>query len=382
MQSQSAQSWSAHNPVAVHFGPGCRTALRPRLSGQKLLVVTTARGRAQFTADPVLGTIQADLSWVDTVQPNPGLTDTQAEIDRLAGQSFDAVLAFGGGSAMDAAKALAAALAPSLTPGLPCRDLATLIADPGTHLDRPLLPLHAITTTSGTGAEVTPFATIWDHENRRKLSLASPRLFPQTAIVDPELTYGLPHAATVSTSLDALNQAFESVWNRNRTPLTTLMAARAIALGLDAIPRLAADPGDHTARAMIAETSLLAGLCISQTRTAICHSISYPLTAHFGLAHGMACAFTMGAVADLVLERAPEALSEVAALSGHGTATALVAALHRVLAALDISARCRAALPGTEALMALRPDMHTPGRADNFSLEMNDDTLALVLTRS
>ena len=378
MQSQSAQSWSAHNPVAVHFGPGCRTALRPRLSGQKLLVVTTARGRAHFTADPVLGTIQADLSWVDTVQPNPGLTDTQAEIDRLAGQSFDAVLAFGGGSAMDAAKALAAAL----VPGLSCRDLATLIADPGTHLDRPLLPLHAITTTSGTGAEVTPFATIWDHENRRKLSLASPRLFPQTAIVDPELTYGLPRAATLSTSLDALNQAFESVWNRNRTPLTTLMAARAIALALEAIPRLAADPGDHTARAMIAEASLLAGLCISQTRTAICHSISYPLTAHFGLAHGMACAFTMGAVADLVLEHAPEALSEVGRLSGYGTAAALVAALRDLLAALDISAQCRAALPGTEALLALRAEMHTSGRADNFSFAMNDNILARVLSRS
>ncbi len=374
----SAQPWTFNNPVKVHFGAGCRKTLAGQLAGQKLLVVTTARGRAQFTADPHMGTIQADLTWMDRVQPNPGLTDTQAEIDRLAGQNFDAVLAFGGGSAMDAAKALAAALAP----GLPCRDLATLIADPGTHLDRPLLPLHAITTTSGTGAEVTPFATIWDHENRRKLSLASPRLFPQTAIVDPELTHGLPRAATLSTSLDALNQAFESVWNRNRTPLTTLMAARAIALALDAIPRLAADPGDHTARAMIAETSLLAGLCISQTRTAICHSISYPLTAHFGLSHGMACAFTMGAVADLVLERAPEALSEVARLSGHGTAAALVAALRDLLAALDISAQCRAALPGTEALLALRAEMHTPGRADNFSFEMNDDILARVLTRS
>ncbi len=373
-----SHSWSLHNPVKIHFGAESRKVLSGILTGQKVLVVTTARGRAQFTDDPFLGTTQAELTWVDSVGSNPGLIETQAEIDRLAGQEFDTVLAFGGGSAIDAAKALAAALAP----GLACRDLAELIAQPTKHLNRPLLPIHAVTTTSGTGAEVTPFATIWDHQNRKKLSLASPRLFPATAVVDPELTYSLPAAATLSTSLDAMNQSFESVWNRNRTPMTTMMAARAISLAWDAIPRLAANLDDHDARILIAESSLLAGLCISQTRTAICHSISYPLTAHFGLAHGLACAFTMGAVADLVLTQAPEPLTEVAQLSGHTTAETLVASLHKLLAALDISAQCRARLPETEALLALRAEMHTPGRADNFSLAMNDNILAWVLTRS
>ena len=374
----TSQPWSFHNPVKVQFGAQSRKALAATLAGQKLLVVTTARGRAQFTDDPHLGTIQADLTWVDSVSPNPGLTDTQREIDRLAGQDFDAVLAFGGGSAMDAAKALAAAL----TPGLACRDLATLIADPGTHLDRPLLPIHAVTTTSGTGAEVTPFATIWDHENRKKLSLASPRLFPVQAVVDPELTHGLPAAATLGTSLDAMNQAFESVWNRNRTPMTTLMAARAIGLALQAIPRLVADLDDHPARAQIAEASLLAGLCISQTRTAICHSMSYPLTAHFGIAHGLACAATMSAVAHEVLEHAPDGLDEVAALNGMAGARALVAHLDTVLAGTDLRALVAADLPEPEAILALRGEMFTPGRSDNFILPVDHDMLGRVLTRA
>jgi phosphonate metabolism-associated iron-containing alcohol dehydrogenase len=369
--------WNFHNPVKVHFGAGCRKVLATGLARHKLLVVTTARGRAQFTADPHLGMLQSDITWSDRVNSNPGLTDIQAEIDRLAGQAFDAVLAFGGGSAMDAAKTMAAAL----TPGLACRDLATLIADSGRHLTKPLLPIYAVSTTSGTGAEVTPFATIWDHQNRKKLSLASPRLFPVTAIVDPELTHGLPRAATLSTSLDAMNQAFESVWNRNRTPLTTLMAARAIKLAFEAIPRLSVDLDDHDGRTLIAEASLLAGLCISQTRTAICHSMSYPLTAHFGIAHGLACAATMSAVAHEVLTAKPAGLAEVAALNGLTNAISLVQQLDSVLQTTDLRRFLATELPKRDAVIALLADMYTPGRSDNFILQVDHDLLTRIIER-
>jgi phosphonate metabolism-associated iron-containing alcohol dehydrogenase len=369
------QPWYHHNPVKVHFGPECRKTLASALTGQQVLVVTTARGRAQFTSDPHLGALQSKITWSDRVRPNPGLIDTQAEIDRLAGRNFDAVLAFGGGSAMDAAKAMAA----TLTPGLDCRDLSTLIADPFKHLSGPLLPLYAVTTTSGTGAEVTPFATIWDHENRKKLSLASPHLFPTTAIVDPELTHGLPHAATMSTSLDALNQAFESVWNHNRTPITTLIAARAIKLAFEAIPRLATNLEDHDARALIAESSLFAGLCISQTRTAICHSMSYPLTAHFGIEHGLACAATMSAVAHEVLARKPDGLIEVAEMNGLADAKALVEQLDVILQAADIRGLLGGKLPSQGAIIALLDDMYTPGRSDNFILDVDHELLTRMI---
>lgn len=379
MPPMPSQPWTFQNPTRVQFGAGARAALAPLVAGKAVLIVTTARGRRQFTADPVLGPLAASnlVSWVDSVAPNPGLHETQVEIDRLAGQHFDAVVAFGGGSAMDAAKALAAAL----TPGLATRDLATLIAAPAQHLKGPLLPIHALTTTSGTGSEVTPFATIWDHRHKKKLSLASPLLFPATAIVDPDLTHGLPAAATLSTSLDAMNQAFESVWNRNRSPVTTLMAGRAIGLALQAIPRLHADLNDHAARALIAEASLLAGLCISQTRTAICHSISYPLTAHYGLDHGFACAFTMRAVADLCLKGAPEGLDAAAQVSGHGSAGALVAALNATLEAVNLNA-ATAILPDREALVALSGEMVTPGRSDNFILPVDPAVLAHILRTS
>lgn len=380
MSPASSPSWQFRNPVHIHFGAGCRSALAPLVRGGRLLAVTSRRGKLQFLADPVLSSLApACITWMDSVSSNPGLADIQIEIERLAGQKFDAIIAFGGGSAMDAAKALAAALAP----GLATRDLATLIAAPAEHLDRPLLPLHAVSTTSGTGAEVTPFATIWDHKNRRKLSLASPRLFPVTAFVDPDLTMGLPRDVTVSTGLDALNQAFESLWNKNSTPLSLAFASRAVGLALSALPRLDTAPQNAlAARADMAEASLLAGMAISQTRTALCHSISYPLTAHFGLAHGWACAVTMQAVAELAFAAEPALFEDVARNAGLMSAYNLLERLRELLESLGVKAMSRGALPDLDQIIPLIPQMFTPGRSDNFILPITPGLLEKILRDS
>lgn len=372
--------WTFHNPTRIRFGAGSRSALAALIAGKSVLIVTTQRGRRQFLEDPVLrASIDGSrTSWVDSVEPNPGLAETQAEIDRLKGQDFACIVAFGGGSAMDAAKALAAALSRGATTS----DLASLIAAPATTLGAAALPIHALPTTSGTGAEVTPFATIWDHARKAKLSLTSPLLFPATAIVDPELAYALPMGATLSTGLDALNQAFESVWNRNRSAMTMTLAARAIDLSLSALDRLHHDLEDHGARIAMSESSMLAGLCISQTRTAVCHAISYPLTAHFGLSHGMACAFTMAAVSQRVLAHAPHLLEAVAERTGDGSGAALVERLTGVLARIDVPGVAAKAIPDLAALLDLRGEMYTPGRSDNFVLPVTNDLLGELLSAS
>lgn len=371
-------SWDFHNPVRVAFGTGCRSRLVPQLHGHRLVIVSTARGRDQLMHDPHLAALGAGAFWVDSVTPNPGLAETQAEIDRLVGHDFDAILAFGGGSAMDAAKALAAAL----TPGIATHDLHQLITAPAEYLVAPTVPVHAIPTTSGTGAEVTPFATIWDHNNRKKLSLASPLLFPTTATVDPELTHGSPRDVALSTGLDALNQAFESLWNRNRTPLSQMVASRAVGLALGALPRLAASPEDTAARVGMAEASLLAGMAISQTRTALCHSISYPLTAHFGLAHGWACAVTMVAVAELAFAAAPVLFDQVARMADIGTAADLLARLQEVTRALGVREIARRSIPDIAAVLTLLPEMFTPGRSDNFIIPVESGQLETILMSS
>lgn len=371
--SGGSPSWSFHNPTRIRFGTGSRAILTEELKGMRLLAVSSARGRRQFEGDALTGVVAATFEWVDTVRANPGLAETQADIDRLSDHVFDAVVAIGGGSAMDAAKALAMALAPGQT----YRDLGRLIREGGEALVAPL-PVYALTTTAGTGAEVTPFATIWDYANRKKLSLFHPKLFPVLAVVDAELTYGLPDEATRSTGLDALSHAFESVWNKNRNPITIMMAARSIALGLEGLPRVVVDPEDRDARGMMAEASLLAGLCISHTRTALAHSISYPLTAHFGIDHGLACAYSLGPISRYVFDKAPDILSEVAVLAGFGDARSLVDALENVLRRLDVTMLLKNDLHDKD-LAKLRSEMITPGRSDNFLLPVSEDLLDMVI---
>lgn len=378
MQNDRIDGWRFSSPTETRFGNGCRASVLDLVRGKRILIVTSARGKRQFLADTVLSGVDADVVWVDDVKQNPGLDDLRRQIKTLDAQVFDAVVAFGGGSAIDAAKALAAV---SGSHPDEC-DIGTLISEPGRMAGRSVPPIYALTTTSGTGAEVTPFATIWDHANRKKLSLTSPALYPTAAFVDPELTYGLPMSATLSTGLDALNQAFESVWNRNRSPITTLMAARAIGLGLEALPRLHHNLADADARSLIAEASLLAGLCISQTRTAICHSVSYPLTAHFGLPHGFACGLTMSAVAHLVHDHPSGGMQQVSSILGYRSAQQLAEKLDDVLQTIDLRAIVDEHLPNEGEVIALVDEMHTPGRADNFIVTPSKSLIISLLQKS
>lgn len=364
-QPMRSAGWKFHNPVKVHVGRGCRAALLDELAGCSLLVVTTRRGRRQLGEDPILGRLleQNEVHWVDGVRENPGLADLQAEIDRLADCQFDAVLGFGGGSALDSAKVLKVALASA------CRGqaLSTLLSQPHLHAEADTKPLYMVPTTAGTGSEVTPFATVWDHSERKKLSLAGPAVWPSATFVDGALTDSVPFDVTVSTGLDAINQAAESIWNRNANSITLAYAIRALRLGFDALPSLAGRRGDQQgARDQMAEASLLAGLAISHTRTALCHSISYPITAHFGVPHGLACAFTMPAVLRYNLQAEDERFAELAqALTGSRALEGLVRKFDDLHAELEVRSRVRKMVPGFDALSALKGEMYTPGRADN-----------------
>ena len=380
--SVAQTDWRHHNPVCVHFGRGVRARLTELVLGVRVLVVTTARGRRQFEQDPLLGPLCASMQcvWIDEVETNPGLTELQGVIDRLKDEAFDAVVAFGGGSAIDSAKVLAVALSSELA-GMPLR---ALLADPALHREARPKPLYALPTTSGTGSEVTPYATVWDREQRKKYSLAGPAAFPYMAIVDPDLTDGLPEPVTLSTGLDAINQAAEAVWNHNMTPLSEAYSLRALRLGFHALPRLLGDPDDLTARADLAESSLLAGLAISQTKTGLCHSMSYPITAHFGVPHGLACAFTMPAVLRHNLHADEGRFARMAtAVAGEGaTLVDLVDRFDAFHAGLRVGARVRETIDGLEVLLSLAGEMFTPGRADNNLADVDGPTIEALLRRA
>jgi alcohol dehydrogenase len=358
-------SWAFYNPVKLNVGRGCRSRLVEKLRGKTILVVTTQRGRRQFSEDSVLSELitASKIEWVDTVTENPGLLMLQADIDRLKhAPHYDAAVAFGGGSAMDAAKSINTALAKE------CQELtlAELLSNPSIHANASPKPLYTIATTAGTGSEVTPFATVWDHEKKRKLSLSSPAVWPTEAFVDADLTDSVPLEATISTGLDALNQAAESVWNKNANSITLAYATRALRLGFDALPKLAAGQGAQVDRDKMVEASVLAGLAISHTRTALCHSISYPLTAHFRVPHGLACAFTMPYVLVHNLTTDDGRFKDLSlALTGSEDCAELVKCFETLHELLDVRNRVKKIIPSLDNLLLVESEMHTPGRSDN-----------------
>lgn len=378
--SDSANQWQFYNPVKIFSGRGSRIQLIDLLKDKKLLIVTTVRGKTQFLDDAILAQVvnSNTVTWLTTVKENPGLTDLQTDIDQLQALQVDAIIAFGGGSAMDAAKALRLGLAVEGK-----STLVELLANPDLHPDAKQVPLYALPTTAGTGSEVTPFATVWHHEIQKKLSLGGDNVFPSVAIIDAELADSLPIGVTLSTGLDAINQAAESVWNRNANSLTLAYATRSLQLGLKALPLLIEGKGGKTERDQMAEASLLAGLAISHTRTALCHSISYPLTANFGVPHGLACAFTMPEVCKLNLTADDGRFTALAqALTGKPEPQRLYQLFLDLNKQLDVTNKVKEYIPNLEQLLGLKDEMFNSSRVANSLMQPYRQELVKLLSNS
>jgi alcohol dehydrogenase len=354
-------NWNHYNPVRVIHQRGALANLAEHIPFDRVALVTTPG----FTRRGVTGRIQQMLgdrlvSVLDTVTPNPGMEAIDGETARVRAARPDGVLAVGGGSSMDTAKALARLLSQPET-----ASLAAHFRVGEMFQETPALPLVAVPTTAGTGSEVTPFATVWDHQNKKKHSVTGDDLYAHTALLDPELTLGLPDEVTVSSGLDAISHAFESTWNRNATPVSLSFATASLQLSLKALPALHENPEDLDQRAAMLQASTLAGMAISQTRTALAHSISYPLTAHFGLPHGIACSFTLPALLEFNAQVDDGRLARLAASLGCRDTSALADMLQTVLTRVDAGNIFRRYVPPAANAIALLDQMFTPGRANN-----------------
>lgn len=196
----------------------------------------------------------------------------------------DLIFAVGGGSILDSGKC-AAILASNLG-----RVEKYLLGEK--KIEAKGINFIAVPTTAGTGSEVTPWATVWDTLSKEKYSLASSLMFPSLAIVDPSLTDSLPSRITAETGMDALSQAIEAYWSRSHNLVSDEYALQAIKLAMESL-KTAVNHPNYEIRDRMSRASLYAGLAFSNTRTTICHSVSYPITAHFGIAHGQAVAITL-----------------------------------------------------------------------------------------
>ena len=279
------------NPVKLVFGSTVRSKVIDECVGKNVLVICSSTAYIRFSKDPELSALLdlASVTFEHGFESNPSLTDIIEISHKYRGTSLDLVIGLGGGSAMDVAK-IASVSIPAIKNGIGINDL---LNDSNLFSRFKGIDCLQVPTTAGTGSEVTPFATVWDYESQKKKSLSHPVMFAKKAFIDPDFLFRVPQEVAISTGLDALNQAFESIWNVNASDFTRPLSRRAAILALQGLPLINETANDPELRNKLALASVFAGLAISQTRTSICHSISYPLTLKYGIEHGIACSFSI-----------------------------------------------------------------------------------------
>lgn len=366
------------NSTKIIFGNNKRAILSKLIKKKNLLIVCSKRGRNKIIFDKKLSFINNNnIFWIDDVTSNPSLKYLQNKTKVLKCKKFDYIIAIGGGSVIDSAKVFLSFVC--LKKKQTVKKLIHTIAK---IRIKKLCNLVAIPTTSGTGSEVTPYATVWDEKNKKKLSLNHKILFPNIAIIDPVLTYDLPEEITIFTALDALNQAFESIWNKNATEKTIICATKSIKLSYNSLANLNKNINLKKVRTNLAKASVLAGLCISQTRTSICHSISYPLSLHFGIPHGLACAFSMIAIINYINKQNKFFFNDLFNISSIKNGKNLENKLKKIFLHLKIKKKIKSYLKNKKKLFSLIDEMQTPGRSDNFIYKINNKFLKSILEKS
>jgi alcohol dehydrogenase class IV len=261
----------------IVFGEGTsrEAPAAAREMGRRILMVTGANPRHRLGMDAVPFALAGEPS-IERIREGAALA-------RESG--CDVVVAIGGGSAIDAGKAIAAMVT---NPGDPLDYLEVI--GRGQRLERAAAPFIAIPTTAGTGSEVTMNAVLASAGQRVKASLRSPLMLPRLAIVDPELTLGLPRAPTASTGLDALTQLIEPYVSVRANAMTDLYCVEGIRRAAGALPRVWDNPADREARRDMAWVSLLGGLSLANAGLGAVHGFAAPLGGMFPAPHGAACA--------------------------------------------------------------------------------------------
>lgn len=281
--------WKYYQPVNVIFGEGELKNLAKYMAEYGLSKAFVVADAFQVQAGNVDKLIKDGSGKVTgyscDVEPNPTIKNVEAVAEAAKSVGVDCIIAFGGGSAMDCAKAVAVVLANGCDP-------SELLS--GYQITK-ALPVIAVPTTAGTGSEVTAGAVLSDKDKGIKAAIFSPAIFPAMAIVDPELTYTVPARITAMTGLDVLAHAFDAMSSVKANDVTDALAFKAVQLVKENIERAVENGNDIKARSAMAKASTIAGLAFSQTGTTGSHACSYILTSKYGVPHGEACAFTLDA---------------------------------------------------------------------------------------
>lgn len=244
----------------------------------------------------------------DKTQPNPTVANVEEALDIYHQNKCDALIAIGGGSSIDCAKAIGARVAYAK------RSLDKL----GGKLKvwRRIPTLIAIPTTAGTGSEVTLAALVTDTERYKKYALMSFPLIPRYAVLDPKLTYSLPPRLTATTGMDALTHAVEAYIGRSTTKKTRALALEATKMIFENLERAYADGNDREARKNMLNASYKAGVAFSMSYVGYIHAIAHSIGGRYGTPHGLANAVIMPYVLEKYGKSAHKKLYQLAVFVG------------------------------------------------------------------
>ncbi|MFW5863823.1 MAG: iron-containing alcohol dehydrogenase [bacterium] len=307
------------------FGSGALAELpgaMEKLGAQKALIVTDpglVKAGVCALIQQTLDEAKISHALFDGVEPDPRIEIVQACADAVRESGADVLIGLGGGSSLDIAKMA-----------------SMVITNEGDVLDfvgignipKPGMKKILIPTTSGTGSEVTPIAVLSDKAAHLKKGVVSDYLYPDVALVDPDLTIGLPPAVTAFTGMDAMTHAVEAYTNKNAHPFIDTFALEAVRLIGQFLPRAVADGKDIEARSNMSLASLYGGMCLGPVNTAAVHALAYPLGGTFDVAHGVANSLLLPHVMRFNAPSCPEKYARIAeALGREATADEAVAGI-------------------------------------------------------
>lgn len=289
-----------------YFGPGAREVLPQEIArlGMKKAFVATDKDLIKFgVADKVLKVLDsAGIPYVvfSDIKPNPTVSNVQAGVKAYAESGADFILAIGGGSSIDTAKAIGI-----ITNNPEFGDVVSLEGVAPTK--KKTVPIIALPTTAGTAAEVTINYVITDEVNQKKMVCVDPNDIPAIAIVDAELMYTLPKGLTAATGLDALTHAIEGLITKGAWEMSDMFEIKAIEMINRYLETAVFEPENAEARNGMAVAQYIAGMAFSNVGLGVVHGMAHPLGAIFDIPHGVANALLLPTIMEF---NAPAALDK------------------------------------------------------------------------
>lgn len=271
-------------PTRIFFGKAALAEAAGQIAvlGNRALIVTGKSSAVESGALADLLPILADkgipYSIFSEISENPDTLQIMAGKAKMVSEGCDFVIGIGGGSPLDAAKAISLAAANDLSQD------QLYDAD----MRRKAFPIVAIATTHGTGSELTPYSVLTDLSTGKKAGFGSDLIFPKIAIIDPAYTLTTSPKVSLNTSIDALSHLLEGIYSTQRSPLLFPMIFRGIKLIRDHLELCLKEPQNMRAREALCLASMYGGIAIAHTSTTLQHSIGYPFTTQFGIPHGLA----------------------------------------------------------------------------------------------